>query len=177
MDRLRVMEVFARVVESGSFSAAGRDLGIGQPAVSKMVAELEERLHVRLLARSTRRITPTEAGVAFYERAVRALAEADEADAAAQGLGAGLEGRLRICAPVTFARLHLVPKLSQFLEAHPRLRLEVIHPSQDRRPEQGTGSWRGTDPQSSDNRSMARVSLRHCRSRRPARRSPGLRAQ
>jgi len=126
MDRLRAMEVFARVVESGSFSAAGRDLGIGQPAVSKMVAELEERLRVRLLARSTRRVTPTEAGVAFYERAVRALAEANEADAVAQGLGAGLEGRLRICAPVTFARLHLVPKLGQFLEAHPRLRLEVI---------------------------------------------------
>src|SRR5262249_31495518 len=121
MDRLRAMEVFARVVESGSFSAAGRGLGIGQPAVSKRVAEvveLEERLRVRLLARSTRRVTPTEAGVAFYERAVRALAEANEADAVAQGLGAGLEGRLRICAPVTFARLHLVPKLGQFLEAH-----------------------------------------------------------
>jgi len=126
MDRLRVIEVFARVVESGSFSAAARDLGIGQPAVSKIIAALEERLRVRLLARSTRRVTPTEAGVAFYERAVRALTEANEADAAAQGLGAGLEGRLRVCAPVTFARLHLVPKLGRFLEANPRLRLEMI---------------------------------------------------
>jgi DNA-binding transcriptional LysR family regulator len=126
MDRLRVIEVFARVVESGSFSAAARDLGIGQPAVSKIIAALEERLRVRLLARSTRRVTPTEAGVAFYERAVRALTEANEADAAAQGLGAGLEGRLRVCAPVTFARLHLVPKLGRFLEANPRLRFEMI---------------------------------------------------
>jgi DNA-binding transcriptional LysR family regulator len=126
MDRLRVMEVFVRVVQSGSFSAAARDLGIGQPAISKMVAGLEKRLRVRLLARSTRRVTPTEAGVAFYERAVRALVEANEADAAAQGLGAGLEGRLRICTPVTFARLHLVPKLGEFLEAHPKLRLEVV---------------------------------------------------
>src|SRR5438093_11583758 len=121
MDRLRVMEVFVRVVQSGSFSAAARDLGIGQPAISKMVAGLERRLRVRLLARSTRRVSPTEAGVAFYERAVHALAEANEADAAAQGLGAGLEGRLRICAPVTFARLHLVPNLGDFLEAHPRV--------------------------------------------------------
>jgi DNA-binding transcriptional LysR family regulator len=126
MDRLRVMEVFVRVVQSGSFSAAARDLGIGQPAISKRVAGLEDRLCVRLLARSTRRVTPTEAGVAFYERAVRALAEANEADAAAQGLGAGLEGRLRICTPVTFARLHMVPKLGEFLEAHPKLRLEVV---------------------------------------------------
>src|SRR5882724_3468431 len=126
MDRLREMEVFARVVETGSFSAAARDLGIGQPAISKMIAGLEHRLRVRLLARSTRRVSPTDAGVAFYERAVRALTEANEADAAAQGLGAGLEGRLRICAPVTFARLHLVPKLGEFLEAHPRLRLELI---------------------------------------------------
>src|SRR5215468_466915 len=105
MDRLHDMEVFARVVETGSFSAAARDLKLGQPAVSKTIAALEDRLGTRLLVRSTRQLSPTEAGQAFYERALRAIAEANEAEAAAQGAGAGLEGRLRICSPVTFASL------------------------------------------------------------------------
>jgi DNA-binding transcriptional LysR family regulator len=126
MDRLREMELFVRVVEAGSFSAAARDLGLGQPMISKAIAGLEERLAVRLLVRSTRQLNPTEAGSAFYERALRAIAEANEADAAAQGAGAGLEGRLRICSPVTFARLHLVPMLGAFLDAHPKLRLELV---------------------------------------------------
>lgn len=126
MDRLREMELFVRVVETSSFSAAARDLKLGQPAISKAIAGLEERLGIRLLVRSTRQLSPTEAGTAFYERALRAIAEANEADVAAQGAGAGLEGRLRICAPVTFARLHLVPKLGGFLGAHPRLRLELV---------------------------------------------------
>jgi DNA-binding transcriptional LysR family regulator len=126
MDRLHEMELFARVVETGSFSAAARDFKLGQPAISKAIAALEERLGVRLLVRSTRQLAPTEAGTAFYERAVRAIAEANEAEAAAQGAGAGLEGRLRICSPVTFARLHLVPKLGVFLDAHPKLRLELV---------------------------------------------------
>jgi DNA-binding transcriptional LysR family regulator len=126
MDRLHEMEVFARVVETGSFSAAARDLKLGQPSISKTIAALEERLGVRLLVRSTRQLAPTEAGTTFYERTLRAITEANEADAAAQGAGAGLEGRLRICAPVTFARLHIVPKLGAFLDAHPRLRLELV---------------------------------------------------
>jgi DNA-binding transcriptional LysR family regulator len=126
MDRFREMEIFARVIETGTFSAAARQLKIGQPAVSKAVAALEERLGVRLLARSTRRLAPTEAGMAYYERALRALTEANEADAGAQGLSRGLEGRLRICAPVTFARIHLVPRLATFLDAHPKLRMEII---------------------------------------------------
>ena len=103
MGRIREMEMFVRVVDGGSFSAAARDLNMGQPAVSKAIAGLEDRLSVRLLVRSTRRLSPTDAGIAFYERALRAIAEANEAAAAAQGLGAGLEGRLRISAPVTFS--------------------------------------------------------------------------
>jgi DNA-binding transcriptional LysR family regulator len=126
MDRLHEMELFVRVVETGSFSAAARDLRLGQPAISKTIAALEDRLGVRLLVRSTRQLAPTEAGTAFYERALRAITEANEADAAAQGAGAGLEGRLRISAPVTFARLHIVPKLGAFLDVHPRLRLELV---------------------------------------------------
>ena len=126
MGRLRDMEMFVRIVEAGSFSAAARDMNMGQPAVSKTIAGLEERLGVRLLIRSTRRLSPTEAGLAFYERALHAIAEANEAEAAARGAGAGLEGRLRIWAPVTFARLHIVPRVSEFLDAHPKLRLELV---------------------------------------------------
>jgi DNA-binding transcriptional LysR family regulator len=126
MDRLREMEMFVRVVEAGSFSAAALDLDRGQPAVSKAIASLEDRLGVRLLTRSTRKLSPTEAGAAFYERAVRAIGEADEAEAVAQGAGAGLEGRLRISAPVTFSRLHLVPKLGSFLDAHPKVQLDLV---------------------------------------------------
>jgi DNA-binding transcriptional LysR family regulator len=113
-------------VQRSGFSAAARDLNLGQPAVSKAIAALEDRLGVRLLVRSTRRLSPTEAGFAFYERALRAIAEADEAAAAAQGVGAGLEGRLRISAPVTFSRLHVIPKVGEFLDAHPKLRLELV---------------------------------------------------
>ena len=126
MSRLREMEMFVRVVDAGSFSLAARDMKIGQPAISKTIAGLEERLGVSLLVRSTRRLTPTEAGVAFYERALRAVTEADEADAAARGASASLEGRLRISAAVTFSRIHLVPRLAEFLDAHPRLQLELV---------------------------------------------------
>jgi DNA-binding transcriptional LysR family regulator len=126
MDRLRDLEMFVRVVERGSFSAAARDLKIGQPAISKSIAALENRLGVRLLVRSTRRLRPTEAGTAFYERAVRAIAETNEAEAAAQGAGSRLEGRLRICTPVTFGRLHVVPRLGAFLEAYPKIQLELV---------------------------------------------------
>lgn len=126
MDRFQAMETFVRVVEAGSFSAAARGMGVGQPAVSKAIATLEERLQVRLLARNTRAVTPTEAGQIFYERARRVLDEAGEAETAARGASAGLEGRLRVCAPVTFARLHVVPKLGAFLNKHPKLRLEFV---------------------------------------------------
>jgi DNA-binding transcriptional LysR family regulator len=132
MGRLHDMELFVRVVESGSFSAAARGLEVGQPAISKVIAALEERLAVRLLVRSTRQLRPTEAGTAFYERAVRAIAEADEAEAAARGAGASLEGRLRVCSPLTFARLELVPRLGAFLDAHPKIQLEVVMDDRDK---------------------------------------------
>lgn len=126
MSRLREMETFVRVVETGSFSAAARDLKLRQPAISKTIAALEERLGICLLVRSTRQLSPTEAGVAFYERALCVITEANEAEAVAQGLGAGLEGRLRVSAPVTFARLHVVPQLGAFLNTHPKLSLELV---------------------------------------------------
>ncbi len=126
MDRLAAMEAFVRVIDTGSFSAAARQLRIGQPAVSKTIAQLEERLGVRLLLRSTRGLTPTEAGQNFYERARRSIEEADEAELAARGAGAALSGRLRISAAVTFARLHVVPHLGGFLAQHPQLEIDIV---------------------------------------------------
>src|SRR5258706_259915 len=126
MDRLTAMEVFVRVVETGSFSGAARQLRVGQPAVSKAIAQLEERLGVRLLLRSSRGLTPTEAGQNFHERAKRSIKEADEAELAARGAGAGLSGRLRFSASVTLARLHIIPRLPLFLAAHPELTVDAI---------------------------------------------------
>jgi len=126
MDRLGAMETFVYVVETGSFSAAARRLNIGQPAVSKAIAQLEARLAVRLLLRSTRGLTPTEAGLAFFERSKRAIEEADEADNAARGAASGLTGNLRICAAVTFGRLHIVPHLGPFLDQNPGLNIDLM---------------------------------------------------
>ena len=126
MDRLALMETYVCVVETGSFSAAAKRLGIGQPAVSKSIAQLEERLGARLLLRSTRGLTCTEAGQQFFEGARRTIALADEADNAARGSGANLTGRLRLCAAVTFARLHVVPHLKTFLDTHPDLEVDVL---------------------------------------------------
>ncbi|MDB5997752.1 MAG: transcriptional regulator [Pseudomonas sp.] len=126
MDRLAAMETFVYVVETGSFSAAARRLNIGQPAVSKAIAQLEARLAVRLLLRSTRGLTPTEAGLAFFERSKRAIEEANEADNAARGAASGLTGNLRVCAPITFGRLHIVPHLGPFLDQNPELNIDLM---------------------------------------------------
>jgi DNA-binding transcriptional LysR family regulator len=126
MDRLAAMETFVRVVDSRSFSAAARHLNVGQPAVSKSIAQLEERLGARLLLRSTRGLMPTEAGKSFYDRARRAIEEAEEAEHAARGACGGLVGRLRVSAPVTFASLHILPRLSVFLAAHSNLSIDLI---------------------------------------------------
>lgn len=126
MDRLAAMETFVYVVETGSFSAAARRLNIGQPAVSKNIAQLEARLAVRLLLRSTRGLTPTEAGLAFFDRAKRAIEEANEADNAARGAASGLTGNLRICAAVTFGRQHIVPYLGPFLDQNPDLNIDLM---------------------------------------------------
>ncbi|MCW6512775.1 LysR family transcriptional regulator [Lichenifustis flavocetrariae] len=126
MDRYQAMTTFVRVVETGSFSAAARQLNVGQPAVSKTIAQLENRLQVSLLVRSTHGLAPTEAGQRFFERARAAIVEADEAELSARGAGAGLSGRLRVSAATTFARLHLVPLLPRFLRDHPDLDIDIV---------------------------------------------------
>ncbi|MBP1852865.1 LysR family transcriptional regulator [Rhizobium halophytocola] len=126
MDRLQAMTAFVRVVDTGSFSAAARRIGVGQPAISKTIAQLEDRLQVRLLIRSTHGLTPTDAGIRFYERAKLAIHEADEAELQAKGAGAGLAGCLRVCAATTFARIMVLPHLPQFMARHPDLEVDVI---------------------------------------------------
>jgi DNA-binding transcriptional LysR family regulator len=126
MDRLQAMAAFVRVVETGSFSQAARQIGVGQPAISKTIAQLEDRLQVRLLVRSTHGLSPTDAGIRFYERAKTTIQEADEAELEAKGAGAGLSGRLRLCAATTFARLMVIPRLPEFMDAHPELGVDIV---------------------------------------------------
>lgn len=126
MDRYQSMLTFVRVVETGSFSAAARVLKVGQPAVSKVIAQLEQRLNVRLLVRSTHGLRPTEAGQRFFDRARVAVEDADEAERAARDESQGLSGRLRVSAATTFARLHIVPHLPAFLAAHPDIEVDIV---------------------------------------------------
>ncbi|WP_027214004.1 LysR family transcriptional regulator [Burkholderia sp. WSM2232] len=126
MDRMAAMETYVCVVEAGSFSAAAKRLKLGQPAVSKSIAQLEDRLGVRLLFRSTRGLTPTDAGQRFYEHARRAIEEVDLAEQVVRDASTGLSGVLRIGAAVTFARLHILPALKSFLDAHPNLQIDIV---------------------------------------------------
>jgi len=126
MDRLATMDAFIRVVDAGSFSGAASQLRMGQSAVSKAIAQLEERIRVRLLLRSTHGLTPTEAGRIFYERAKRSVEEAEEAEFGARGAVTTLSGRLRIHATVAFGRLCVLPRLPGFLAQHPALDVDLV---------------------------------------------------
>jgi DNA-binding transcriptional LysR family regulator len=126
VDRLAAMEAFVRVIDAGSFSGAAQQLRVGQSTISKTIAQLEDRLGVRLMLRSTHGLKPTEAGRNFYERAKRTIDEAEQAEAAARGDATTVQGRLRVSAPVTLARLHIIPLLPVFLSEHPALDVDVI---------------------------------------------------
>ncbi len=104
MDRLAALELFVRVVESGSFSAAARERRLSQPAASKQVAALERSLGVRLLHRTTRKVTPTDEGLAYYDRAREAVQSLREAAAAVRTREAGLGGTLHVATSVGFGR-------------------------------------------------------------------------
>ncbi len=125
LDNLAAMAVFARVVEDRSFTQAADALGRSKSAVSKAVSQLEDRLGARLLNRTTRRLSLTEAGTAYYERAARILAEAAEADSAVSALQDEPRGTLRINAPMSFGQRHLAPAIGAFLERYPELRLDI----------------------------------------------------
>jgi DNA-binding transcriptional LysR family regulator len=124
-DRLAAMEAFVRVVDAGSFSAAATELGVGQPAVSKAVAQLEDRLGVRLLVRSTRSLSLTEAGKSFYDNAKAAIDGVNHAERIARG-ASGLSGTLRVSASVCFSRLHVMPRMPEFLAQRPDVDIEMV---------------------------------------------------
>jgi DNA-binding transcriptional LysR family regulator len=119
------MVLFARVVESQSFSKAAERMALSKSAVSSRISRLEERLGTRLLNRTTRRLSLTEAGLEFYKRCARIAAEADEAAEEVTGLSRAVQGTLRVNAPVVFSATHLAPALRGFLDAYPGLRVDV----------------------------------------------------
>jgi DNA-binding transcriptional LysR family regulator len=122
---LQDLSLFVRVVEARSFSAVARARGLATSAVSKRVARLEERLGVRLLERTTRTVLSTEAGAAFYVRAVRILLDVDEAEREIAHFGGAPRGKLRVSAPVVFGERHVVPLLPAFLRRYPELRVDL----------------------------------------------------
>jgi DNA-binding transcriptional LysR family regulator len=126
MDRLLAMRQFATVVETGSFSSAAKRLNMGQPAVSKAIANLEDYLGVRLLVRTTRAQHLTDSGARYFERIRLVLDEADEAEAAARAEASSLVGQLRIALPTTYGALHVIPRLGEFLAAHPGLAIDLV---------------------------------------------------
>lgn len=125
MDRFQEMSVFAAVVDAGSFVGAAQALEMSKPAVSRHVAELEARLGVRLLHRTTRRLSLTEEGEVFHARCRELLDELDEAEAEITSRTGKAAGQLKVSAPVSFGLLHLAPLWAGFMSRHPDVVLDV----------------------------------------------------
>ena len=125
MDRLRSMEVFVKVVETGSFIAASEAMGISRPMASKHLQELEAELGVRLLNRTTRRISLTEAGRSFHLRCQTIFAEIDEAVAEAGNMQSEPRGLLRVNAPLTFGKAHLARSLASFQDRYSEIGVDL----------------------------------------------------
>jgi len=126
MDRLTEMEAFATVVDQGGFTDAAKKMGISKSAVSKHVSSLEARLGARLLNRTTRRVSPTEIGLAYYDRARRVLNDAGEADALVAAMQSAPSGLLRISVATDFGVNHLSPVLGEFLQAYPDITVNMV---------------------------------------------------
>lgn len=125
MDKLDAMTAFVRVVASGSYAEAGRRLGLTRSAVSKGVIELENHLGVRLLDRTTRRVAPTEAGLAYYERCLAILAQVEETEEQVSRLHDEPKGVLKINGPLTFGTLYLGKAVAEFMLRYRELRVEL----------------------------------------------------
>jgi DNA-binding transcriptional LysR family regulator len=123
-DRWQELSIFVRAAESGSFSQAARELRLSQPSVSRIIGELEARLGVKLLLRTTRRITVTDAGALFLDRAREILAEMEDAEDAARGLDS-LRGIIRLALPVVYGTREIIPLLPKFLALHSELKVEM----------------------------------------------------
>ena len=126
MDKLDAMNAFAKVVAAGSYAEAARRLGLTRSAVSKAVMELEQLLGARLLDRTTRRVTPTEAGLAYYERCVSILADVEETEIQISRLHDEPRGVLKINAPMSFGILYLGEAVAEFMTRYPELRIELV---------------------------------------------------
>jgi DNA-binding transcriptional LysR family regulator len=125
MDKLDAMNAFAKVVALGSYAEAGRALGLTRSAVSKAVMELEQLLGARLLDRTTRRVSATEAGLAYYESCVDILARVEETETQVSRLHDEPKGVLKVNAPVSFGVLHLGPLIAAFMAHYPDLKIEL----------------------------------------------------
>ena len=125
MDKLRAMETFIRIVEGGSLTAAADALSMSPPSVVRTLAALEAALDVRLLNRTTRRLSLTDEGREYAERCKRVLAEVEEAEAALSARRVVPKGKLRLTAPVMFGRLHVAPLVAELLSKHPKLQIEL----------------------------------------------------
>jgi DNA-binding transcriptional LysR family regulator len=125
MDLVNAIRLFTKVVDTGSFSEAGRQLNLDQSSVSRQVSTLEDQLGVRLLNRTTRKLGLTEAGQLYYERAHVILSEIEEANQAVLQLSATPRGTLRLTVPVVFGRLHVAPALPGFLAQYPELKIDL----------------------------------------------------
>jgi DNA-binding transcriptional LysR family regulator len=126
MDRFESLRIFVKVVQHGGFAAAAREMQLSRSAVSKAVIDLETGLGAQLLVRTTRSASPTESGLAYYERAVAILAEVEEADAMVSRLNAEPRGLLRVNAPMSFGTLHLAPVVADFMETYPQLKIQLV---------------------------------------------------
>ena len=126
MDRLQAMTTFVAVVDSGGFASAARKLNLSPPVVTRAVAELEERLGLRLLTRTTRVVRVTDAGARFAEDCRRILAEIDEAETTATGMHAAPRGTLTLTAPVLFGQLYVTPVLVSYLQQFPEVDAQCL---------------------------------------------------
>ncbi len=126
MDRLTEMEAFATVVDQGGFTDAARKMGISKSAVSKHVSSLEARLGARLLNRTTRRVSPTEIGLVYYDRARRVLNDAGEADSIVTAMQSAPSGLLRMSVATDFGVSLLSPVLDEFLAAYPEISVNMV---------------------------------------------------
>jgi len=125
MDRIEAMQTFVTVADLQGFAPAARKLGLSPPAVTRLIASLEERLGTRLLQRTTRKVALTDAGARYLERIRRILADIEEAELAAESERTRPAGRLVISAPVGFGRLHVSPVMSAYLNRYPEVSGEL----------------------------------------------------
>src|SRR4249920_2983032 len=125
MDRLQAMEVFVRVVETGSFSKAAKEFATTQPTVTKQIAATEARLQVRLLNRNTRGVSLTEPGALYYEKCKNIVREAQEAESIVQLRQNQAQGLLRVGTSVAFGRRVVVPLALEYMRRHPQVQLDL----------------------------------------------------